>query len=160
MRARLFTLAIVIWCVAFGTYLLLACTISLSELLTAFAVAVLAVLWAHLIRSNSRRRFSAGREQIVPGLRAFAGLFPATLRTAAILGKVAIRGGSPGCLVRSRFEFGRSENPRQRTRRALAVLCASLAPDRFVVAVERRRSEALIHAIDDSRGETDPEWLQ
>lgn len=149
-----------IWCFAFGSYLLFAGTISLSELLTGFVAAMLAAFWALLIRASSRHRFEARREQIPPVLRASVGIFPATLRTAAVLGKVAVSGGSPSRSMRSRFRPGPSEDPREQSRRAIAVLCASLAPNRFVVNAERRRGEALLHSIDRSNSELDPEWLQ
>ncbi len=160
MRARLPMNSIVMWCVAFGSYLLFAGTISFSELLTGVGLATLAVLFAHVVRENSRRRFSAAREQIRPLLRAVGDILPATGRTGAVLAAVVVCGGSPGRSMRSRFRFGLAEDPRQRTRRGLAVLCASLAPNRFVVDVERARGEALTHAVDRSSAEADPEWLQ
>jgi hypothetical protein len=105
-------------------------------------VAILAAIWAHVIHATSLIRFSPAREQIAPVLGALAAVFPATVRTGAVLGQVAICGGSPGRSMRSRFQFGVGENPGQRMRRALVVLCASLAPNRFVVDVERGRGEA------------------
>jgi multisubunit Na+/H+ antiporter MnhE subunit len=160
MSARSPTDSIVIWCLALGTYLLFAATISVSELLAGFIVAALAALWAHVIHASSVRRFSPAREQIAAVLRALAAIFPATVRTSAVLSKVAICGGAPGRSMRSRFRIGFGEDPGQRTRRALIVLCASLAPNRFVVDVERGRGEALMHAIDRLGGEPDPEWLR
>lgn len=150
--------SVVIWLVAFGTYLLFAGTISADELVTGTVLASLATLWAYVVRQNTHRRFSAAREQIRPVLRAVAGVVPATMRTSAVLLEAVTRGSSPGRTMRCRFRFGFSEDPRARSRRALAVLCASLTPDRFVVIVERARSEALIHTIG-SRREPDPEWL-
>lgn len=144
------------------SYLLFAGTLSASELLTGFVVATLAALWAHVIHATSLLRFSPAREQIAPVLRALAALFPATVRTGAVLGKVvAICGGSPGRAIRSRFQFGFGEDPGQRTRLALVVLCtSSLAPNRVVVDVERGRGEALMHTVDRPGDEPDPEWLR
>lgn len=151
---------IVIWCVAFGSYLIFAGTISVNELITSAVVATLAAAWAYLISGCARRRFGAHREQIVPTLRAVAGLGPATLRTAAVLTSTALRSGSPGRALRSPLRFGVCDDPAARSRRALAVLCASMAPDRFVVHLDHRRSEAVMHAIDGVERQSDPEWLQ
>ena len=153
-------ISIVIWCLAFGSYLLFAGTISMSELLTGVVVAIAAAVWASLIRASSRLHFEARPQQIPPAIRALAALLPATMRTAAVLGKVAAHGGSPSRSMRSRFRPGESEDRRERSRRAIAVLGASLAPNRFVVNAERGRGEALLHSIDRSDDEPDPEWLQ
>jgi hypothetical protein len=151
---------LVIWCVAFGSYLLFAGTISFNELITGAGVATLVAAWSYLISECSRRRFGAHREQIAPVLRALAGLGTATLRTAIVLTGVAVRGGSPGRALRSPLRFGLCDDPAARSRRALAVLCASLAPDRFVVHLDHRRREAIMHAITHAKRESDPEWLQ
>jgi hypothetical protein len=151
---------IVIWCVAFGSYLIFAGTISFNEVSTGAVVAALAAAWAYLISDRSRQRFGARREQVAPALRAVAGLGPATLHTAAILTRAGLHGGSPGRALRSPLRFGLEDDPGARSRRALAVLCASLAPDCFVVHLDHRRSEAVMHAIDRAERESDPEWLQ
>jgi hypothetical protein len=151
---------IVIWCVAFGSYLLFAGTISFNEVITGALAATLAAAWAYLVSSCSRRRFGAHLEQIAPGFRAAASLGPATLRTSAVLARVAVRGGSPGRAARNALRFGVCDDPAARSRRALAVLGASLAPDRFVIHLDHRRSEAIMHAIDRAERESDPEWLQ
>jgi hypothetical protein len=150
----------VIWCLAFGAYLLFAGTLSLDELITGAVLATLAAAWARTISACSWQRFAAAREQIMPVVRALGGVFPATLRTFAILLAVVVRGSSPGRAMATRFSFGLAEDPRQRSRRAIAVLCASLAPDRFVVNVERARAEALIHGIEPGGRELDPGWLE
>ncbi len=46
-----------------------------------------------------------------------------------------------------------------RTRRALAVLLASLAPDRFIINVDRQSDTVLLHRIVPSEREIDPLWL-
>jgi Na+/H+ ion antiporter subunit len=158
--ARLPISGIIIWCLAFGSYLLFAGTVSVTELVTGLALGVFAASWATLIRENSRPRFGAAREQVAPLLSALAALWPATVRTGSVLCKVAVCGGALGRSIRARFKPGSRAQPRQCMRRALAVLCASLAPNRFVVDLERGRGEALLHAIDGSSEQADPEWLQ
>jgi multisubunit Na+/H+ antiporter MnhE subunit len=157
---RLSLISTVTWCLSLGTYLLFAGTISLTEFLAGLACATVLTGWARVIRRHSGRHFVAAREQIWPVLAALADLVPATGHTGIVLAKAAIAGGSPGCSRRFRFRFGADDDPSDRTRRAIAILIASLAPNRFVVDAERNRGFALMHAIDGSQGETDAEWLQ
>ncbi|HEX4149974.1 MAG TPA: hypothetical protein VHY20_13340, partial [Pirellulales bacterium] len=69
-------------------------------------------------------------------------------------------GGSPGRSARFRFHPGAREDARARTRRAVALLAASFAPDRFVVSLESGRGEALFHHIGTPRRTPDTQWLQ
>jgi hypothetical protein len=135
---------IAIWCFACVIYLVFAGSLGTHELVVAAVLATLSTLWARAIRENSRRQFSAAREQVAPLLRAIGDLFPATLRSGAALLKAAARSGSPGRALSCRFHFGLDDEPRQRSRRAFSVLCASLAPNRFVINIERGRAEAII----------------
>jgi hypothetical protein len=156
----MFMTTTVVWCLAFGSYLIFAGTISFNELITAALVATLSAAWAYLIAACSRRRFSAHREQIFPVLCAIGSLGPATLRTGAALTHAVLRGGSPGRAVRSPLRFGMCDDRAARSRRAVAVLGASLTPDRFVVHLDHRRSEAVLHTIYSAERVLDPEWLQ
>lgn len=54
---------------------------------------------------------------------------------------------------------GESRQSVDRARRAVAVLLASCAPDRFVVNVDRRSEKVLIHTLVPSERELDPQWL-
>jgi len=104
-------------------------------------------------------RFSSAREQIATLLGELAALFPATVCTGAVFGKFAICGESPCRSIRSRFRFGFGQDPLQRTRRALVVLCASLALT--VCWWTWNPPRRGIHARRDWRsGEPDPERLR
>jgi hypothetical protein len=151
--------SIVIGCVAFGTYLLFAGTISANELATAGVLAVLAAAWAGLIRTCSQARFGADGRHIAPALRALLRLAPGSGQAAAVLLGVIWRGGSPGRAQQSQFQFGAVDHRSARTRRALALLCASLAPDRFIVRLNRKQGLAITHSIVRGR-RPDAEWLQ
>ena len=153
---------ILIWWLAFGSYLLFAGTASSDELGTAGVLATLAVVWASAIRAVSNERYAASRRQVAPALRAIAALFPATMRTGLVLVAAAVRpgqAGSAGRARRSRFSAGAEDHALDRSRRALAVLFASLAPNRFVVAAEGRRGEVLLHELGPRPAEPDPQWL-
>lgn len=155
--------ALVIWGLSFICYLVVAGTISFNELATAFALASLATLWAVIIRRSSVQRFAWRNDAIVPMLRALADLFPATLRTFARSARslaAATAGRSPGHTVGTPFHFGARDDPRERSRRAIAVLFASMTPDRFVVRLEAERDAALVHHVGPPGGEPDARWLQ
>lgn len=150
---------IVLWAAAFAAYLLFAGTVSLHELITASVVASLAGLWSYAAREISSERFVASPTQIPPMLRTLAGLPAATARTGAILIGAAAAGNATGRALRARLDPGARDDPAERSRRALAVLAASLAPPRFVIELDRGRAEAILHAIERIDTAPDPEWL-
>ncbi|HEX4041177.1 MAG TPA: hypothetical protein VHY10_05705 [Xanthobacteraceae bacterium] len=149
-----------VWCLTFAAYLLFAGTASVDELVTAVVLAGLAAAWAQFIRGCSPRRFAKSRELVAPLWRAIGSLFRATAQTGKLLLKVAAAGGSPGRLHVTNFHYGRRNDPVQRSRRAAAVLLASLAPDRFVVAVDRKSRTVLIHNLIRRDHEPDRRWLE
>lgn len=151
---------LLVWCITLATYLLFAGTISRNELVTAGLLAFLAAGWAFLIWRISIEHFATRVQHLPPILRAVRGLVPATARTAFVLLTVIAKLRTPGRAVGTRFRFGESADPVERSRRALAVLCASLAPDRFVVVIERGRAEAILHVLRQAKTEPDAEWLQ
>lgn len=150
----------VIWCLAFSIYLVFAGTVSLNEMATAVVLASLVAAWAGVIRHTSLQVFAFRRDAVAVMLRALGDVIPATLRTLRQLLAAARNGESPAQAYVTQFRFGAKEEPRERMRRAVAVLAASLTPDRFVVRVEKNRNEVLIHRIGRSRREADPQWLQ
>jgi multisubunit Na+/H+ antiporter MnhE subunit len=150
----------VIWCLAFGVYLVFAGTVSLDEMATAVVVASLAALWAAVIRHASEQVFAFRRDAVAVVLRVLGNLIPATLQTFAQLLAAATFDQSPGRAQVTQFRFGTNDEPGERMRRAIAVLAASLTPDRFVVRIERDRNEALIHRVGRADGAPDPQWLQ
>lgn len=148
--------------VAWGTgavlYLVLAGQVSADEIVAAIGLGGGATGWYALARRCSPRRFVFSNDHVRPWLRAVGALAPATVRTAGVLLRVAITGGAPGKAVEQAFSTGPDAGPRDRARRASAVLAASLSPESFVVRAEVGRSEALVHAIT-PMPLRDPRWL-
>lgn len=151
---------LIVWCLTFAAYLLFAGTVSVHELATAVVLAGLAAAWAQFIRGCSPLRFAASRQLAMPIVRAGVALFRATARTGKLLVKVAVAGGSPGRLHVTDFHYGRRNDGAQRSRRAAAVLLASLSPDRFVVEVDRKKRVVLVHNLVRRDHEPDPRWLE
>jgi hypothetical protein len=73
--------------------------------------------------------------------------------------KVAALGGSPGRGPELPFLRGAEDDPEDRTRRASAVLIASLAPDNFVVRAPPHKDRVLMHTILSTDATRDPRWL-
>jgi hypothetical protein len=82
-----------------------------------------------------------------------------TARTAVHLGGAIARGNRPGHVERNYFGYG-ATGAEERTRRAVAAMCASLTPDRFVVIIDRERQSVLLHCIGRPDHEPDPWWLE
>lgn len=150
---------ILIGCFSFALYILFAGETSASELVTGGVLAVLSTLWVSLIRRASGVLFRFSRGLIGPVLVGVLHIIPAVARTGAVFLRVAMAGRSPGFARLNDFDAGVREHPEDRTRRAVAVLLASLAPDRFVVQVEYRRREVMIHSIVPDPEEADARWL-
>jgi hypothetical protein len=151
-------IGVAIWCLALALYLMFAGALSGDEFGTAIVLASLSALWATLIRRQSRLRFAAPRGLFTHLAQAIAGVPGAVLRTGAVLMRAIKRGGSPGRAHETRFRYG-SSGAKERARRAAAVFCASLAPDRFVVNVLRDHDAVLLHDLGARRGEPDDRWL-
>ena len=147
------------WCAAFGLYLLFAGQLSGDELSVGAALATLAIGWAMILRRCGKGRFAGWRAHWRPILKGLAHLAPATGRSGAVLFRIAALGGSPARASRHAFERGRDDDPRDRARRATAVIVASLAPDSFVVRLAPGRSEVLLHGIVGPAADPDPRWL-
>lgn len=92
--------------------------------------------------------------------RMLAQLPGATARTAVVLARVAVLGGSPGRAWTLPFVHGPTRDRDAAARRATAVLAASFAPDSFVVRLPPGRDQALVHAITPLPHTPDPRWLE
>lgn len=148
-----------VWCSASALYLLFAGTVSAHESAVAILLGALATPWAWLIRHRARRNFEAFQAHAGPWLHTLRGLNSATLRTAGVLSRVALAGGSPGRTTRATFLRDREDAPRARSRRASAVLLASMAPDRFVLRERPGRDTVLMHELVAGEALPDPQWL-
>jgi hypothetical protein len=151
--------AALVWLVSLATYLLLAGQVSKSEIAVGVVLASGATGWYLLLRHCSTRRFAPTAEHLSVWLRTLLKLVPATLRTGAVLVRVAALGGSPGTVRAVPFADGELDDPVQRARRATAILAASLAPDSFVVRANHGKGQALIHSIIGGTPEPDRDWL-
>lgn len=140
-------------------YLLLAGTLSVPEGATAVLVGILAGAWTLVIRHQCQRRFGVPSGLPRSCARAVRLLVCGTLRGTGILSSVGCGARVRGKPLRVEFHPGVRESPPERTRRALALLGASVAPDSFVVRLDHGR-EALLHSVGSPGNRAhDPRWL-
>lgn len=148
-----------VWLGLFALYLMLAGTVGLHEAATGFVVAGLLTAWARRTGRHAPRRFVLSRAALPWGGRALARLIPATGRTALTLVRAILGHRHPGHAVRRPFLHGPEDDPRERGRRACALLLASLSPDSFVLRADPGRDEALVHSLGPAGSPPDPRWL-
>ncbi len=133
-------------CLAFAFSLICVGRAGIYDLALAAAFAALAGIWARLIHKNAARRIAISFRHFAAFRRALLHLPVATVSTAATLTRVAAIGGAPGFGAITRFRPGPDKDARA-GERAVAILAACLAPDSFVVRMERGRSVMRIHRI-------------
>lgn len=134
-----------LWCLSYGLYLLFAGSVSETECLTAAVVSTMAIFWARLVVRCTRQHFAFTTESAAILL---SGLLKLPKRLAeSLLPLAGLSGSSPARAMVERFDIGDKADPRERTRRALAVLAASLAPDSYVIRADLAEGQALLHAI-------------
>ncbi len=146
------------WPAAFGSYLVFAGTISGSEIATGIVVAALTTLWAALIRLDSEVQFAFRGDALMRMLKELLRVPIAAIRVGARL-LAAIAGRPPGRPVLQQFRYGAEDDPMERSRRAAAVLGASVAPDKFVLRIDKGRDVVLLHEIGESARTLDLWWL-
>lgn len=145
---------------AFAAYALFAGSLSVSEAATGAVLAVLVAIWRSVADRARRHRFAFSAAHLRVWARAFRNVPKQTAVTAVALIRVLLgRDGEPGRADERPFRLGASQDPRERARRASAVLAASLAPASYVVEVGPDRDRALLHAITATPAPHDPEWL-
>jgi hypothetical protein len=151
--------SLVTWCLAYGIYLAFAGDLSLDECVTGLAVATSMTVWAMVIRRSSADRFAASWELVRHVLRAVAAVPSAAVRTSLMFFRTIVAGASPGRAYRDPFRFG-GDNAIDQSRRAVAILCASLTPDRFVIDLNSDDEVALTHYVVRRDHDPDPRWLE
>jgi len=142
-----------------GIYLLLAGSLSVSEGFTAALLGIAATAWAAAVRHKTQRRFSWPMDASTLWKRIPRVSARGTFRATGVLLRAALGADARGIPLHIEFHSGRNDSPRDRSRRAAALLAASLAPDAFVIRLDHGRA-ALIHDIvGGQERDHDPNWL-
>jgi hypothetical protein len=134
-----------------GLYLLLAGQLSTDEAVAGAVGSAVLTLVSLIVRAGSDRQFRfTGIRWLTQPVSALVTLPGETTRVALRLMQPVIVGGA----VQSKPAPTAANDPPSRATRAVAILCASLAPNSFVVAELPARREFLVHVL--VRGETNP----
>jgi multisubunit Na+/H+ antiporter MnhE subunit len=135
---------------AFGlalVYLLLTARLELAEIVVAVIAASLAAAFRIGVASSAERRFAWPfwrRPALAEVIRDLAR--DSITVAAALIAALARAQPLRGSFVRSRFA-ARGETAEQATRRAEATFLISLAPNSYVVDVDERRRQILVHQL-------------
>jgi hypothetical protein len=143
-----------LWLMAVAVYILLAGEISATELAAGSSLAGLIVIFLILQRRVVRRRYSPA----VP-LKAFVRPISALLPDAVRVGKILLASlfhpGMTGHLLQQPFTEG-TTTPEDVSRRAVAVLGISLAPNAFAIC--QQKDALLLHCLHPRQATPDPKW--
>ena len=146
-----------VWMTCSLAYLVLAGQVSPDEGAAAVVLGAGGTLLWVLLRRVSDRRFRFDRWSALALVRALVGLPTGTFRVGRTL-LAALSGDVSGRRLEQIFHGGERDDPSEAGRRATVVLAASLAPDSFVLRVERGRDMIAVHALADKVPSNDPRW--
>lgn len=150
-------LFLVTWCVAAGAYLLFAGQVSADELVASIIAGFCAGAWLALLRRRAQVQFEL-RLAVVPALmRAVAALPGACAKVGVALFRSAITGRG-GVIIAQGFDTGRQNEAHEVGRRGAAMLLASLAPDGYVVRVDKEAHCLRSHVIVPSPSPLNTKW--
>jgi hypothetical protein len=149
--------AAVTWLIGFGLYLLFAGQVSGPE---CAAGAIMTSVAAGLVIFLNRRGHVSMRAR-APWGRLAARLGKAVVVDAARVGAAFVRGlyghNVRGVIMKQPFEIG-PVAPEANARRGLVILLGSLAPNGFVLEVQRKPGALLLHRLAPAPRSEDVEW--
>lgn len=146
-----------VWLAAAGTYLLFAGQLTTDELVAAALIGLAGALWWSSVQRTAEVQVSLEAGAAGAAMRALAGLPLACVRVAGRF-CVIVAGGKGGRIVAEAFDAGRQNEATEVGRRAVALLAASLAPDSFVVRVDKEAHRLRSHVILAHPSAAHPRW--
>ncbi|MHB2206925.1 hypothetical protein [Methylobacterium sp. CM6257] len=144
--------AVAIWVALALTYLVFAGSVSLNEVLAALACASLGTLWWWAVGRRGDIHFHFGLGPFRPLGPAILGMPRQTARVGIHLAR-ALLGRAGGGQTRERsaadVAWATSTGDTAPAARALGLLSASLAPDSYVLTVDRAHGTVATHALEE-----------
>ncbi len=141
------------WVLLMSLWILIDDTLALAELVAGAAVAALSASLVELIANQADSRFRMRIEWLQPAFRLPVDLARDTLRVLGVLWRQIIRGEEPDSGFRVLpVRFG-DDTPEGATRRALLVGGRSVAPNTFVLGLDRETGLMVIHQLVVDQGE-------
>ena len=149
--------AVWVWLGGTASYMVLAGQFSLDEVAAGLVIGGLGAAWHAALMKDGAQRFAVERPAMRVVGAALLGLPGATLRVGARLAAALVRPVA-GRRVAQPFHRGRLDDPRDRGRRAMVVLAASLAPDSYALGLPLDEEVITFHAFIDGGPSRDPRW--
>ncbi|SDM43125.1 hypothetical protein SAMN05216360_10271 [Methylobacterium phyllostachyos] len=147
--------AVAIWLLLAATYLVFAGSVSLNEGLAMVACATLGTIWWWAVGRRGGIRFRFSRALLKPFGAALLGMPRQTVRVGVHLAR-AVLGQTGGGVVRERsaaeIAWATPHGGTAPAERAVGLLAASLAPDSYVLTIDRPHGTVVTHALKDAAG--------
>lgn len=141
------------WIALAALWLALDDTVAFPELMTGAAAALIGAVAAEVVHSQNLVRVRLKPRWLRFGWRPLLLLFPDTARVLLVLVRQLLLRRPPRGRFRAvRFRSGYDNGAHDTTRRALAKVAGSLAPNAYVVGVDAERDLMLVHELDPTGG--------
>lgn len=127
-------------------------SIALDELLAGAGAAALAAFLAELVTYQAGARFRMRAEWLVPALRLPAEIAADTVIVFAALGRRLLRGEQPPSGFREIPARLGGTSDQEVTRRVLLIGGRSVAPNTFVLGIDRERAVMVVHQLMTNEG--------
>ena len=161
MRQRM-TVGLTWWLTLVLFYWLLVGKPTLPEMITGSLAAAVATVAVMAVRAQSKQRFQAELEWVGLARRLPGRVLADCAVVAAALWRRLVRRERRGGILREiLFDVGGDDDARALARRALVITNLSLAPNTYVVALDKEKGMLLVHQLVPSReppGRSDREW--
>jgi|GEM_PF-1391386 len=145
--------AVAIWLLLAVTYLVFAGSLSVNEGLAMVACATLGTVWWWAVGRRGGIRFHFDRAMLKPLGMALLGMPRQTVRVGVHLAQ-ALLGRAEGGVVRERsaaeIPWATPHGGTASAERAVGLLAASLAPDSYVLSLDREHGTVVTHALEDA----------
>ncbi|MCJ2070734.1 hypothetical protein MKK75_18385 [Methylobacterium sp. J-030] len=143
--------AVAIWVLLALTYMVFAGSLSVTEGLAMVVCATFGTVWWWAVGRRGGIRFRFDRAALRPLGRAVLGMARQTSRVGLRLAR-AVVGRAEGGAVREQSAAGvawaRPDGETASATRAVGLLSASLAPDSYVLTVDRAHGTVMTHALE------------
>lgn len=155
LRGRSGRDGLAIWVVLALTYMVFAGSVSVNEGLAALVCASLGTLWWWGVGRRGGVRFRFDRGTLRPIWRALRGLPRETVQVGGQLVRALRGGGAGGGTTRERsasdFAWATPDGATAPAARAVGLLAASLAPDSYVLTLDRDHGTVVTHGLEEAR---------
>lgn len=143
--------AVAIWVLLAVTYMVFAGSVSVNEGLTMVVCATLGTVWWWAVGRRGGTRFRFDRAALRPLAPAVLGMARQTGRVGLHLARAVFgraEGGATHAQSAATIPWARPDGETASATRAVGLLAASLAPDSYVLSLDRAHGTVTTHALE------------